>query len=338
MNLAEKKTVICALSGGVDSAVTALLLKQKYNVQGIFLKMHNNLDEAKAQKMADKLEIPLIIIDVRKEFRERVIKLFLQEYQNNKTPNPCIICNKDLKFYFLLKYLQKLNAEFVATGHYARIIRENNNYHLLRARYLKKDQSYFLYRLTHKDLEKIIFPLGEYDKNAILKIARQNNLINDEYQESQEICFISDNINDYLKQHLGEKRGKIIDINGQILGDHQGLHFYTIGQRRGIGFSGGPFYVVKKDKKNNILIVSKNKKDLAQKIFEIIDSNWINKISFPIKAKVKIRNKSKLYDTILSREKSRYVAELKEAEIGITLGQSAVFYQGDEVLGGGIIA
>ena len=338
MNPIEKKRVLCALSGGVDSAVMVLILKNIYIVEGIFLKMHDNSDEVKAQKMADKLQIPLTIIDVRREFRERVIKLFLQEYKNNKTPNPCIICNKNLKFYFLLEHLKKFKFDFVATGHYARIIRENNNCHLLRATYLKKDQSYFLYRLTQEDLEKVIFPLGEYDKNAILKIARQNNLINDEYQESQEICFISDNINDYLKQHLGEKRGKIIDINGQILGDHQGLHFYTIGQRRGIGFSGGPFYVVKKDKKNNILIVSKNKKDLAQKIFEIIDSNWINKISFPIKAKVKIRNKSKLYDTILSREKSRYVAELKEAEIGITLGQSAVFYQGDEVLGGGIIA
>lgn len=329
--------VICALSGGVDSAVAALLLKKKYFVQGIFLKINDDIDkksELKVKIIAEKLNIPLKIVDLRKEFQQRVVQPFLKEYQKNRTPNPCVICNKELKFYFLLKELKKINGDFIATGHYARIRKRVNNYYLLRARILHKDQSYFLYRLTQKDLKKIIFPLGDLDKKEILEIAKQNNLIDDKYQESQEICFIDANIKDYLKEHLGEKRGEIVDINGNFLDYHSGLHFYTIGQRREIGLSGGPFYVVKKDKINNFLFVSRNKQDLEGTFLKLKEINWVNKINFPIKAKVKIRSKGKLLDAII---KKGGIVELKNKEIAITEGQSAVFYQGDIILGGGII-
>ncbi len=328
--------IICALSGGADSAVMALILKQKHNIRGVFLKMHNFSDEGRAKEIAKKLEIPLDIIDVREEFQGRVISPFLEAYQANKTPNPCVVCNKELKFYFLLKQLEKFPG-LVATGHYARIRKKDDKYYLLRAKIKAKDQSYFLYRLTQKDLSKIIFPLAEFSKKEILNIAQKNNLIDSFYQESQEICFVNDNVKNYLAKNLGQMSGKIIDINGNILGNHLGLHFYTLGQRRGIGFSGGPYYVIKKDKNNNFLVVSKNKNHLIQRSFKITDVNWINKINFPIKAKVKIRSKSEIQSAIINKLEKSYFIELKNEEIGITAGQSAVFYKEDEVLGGGII-
>lgn len=329
--------VICALSGGVDSAVMTLILKEKHNVRGIFLKMHSCSDEKKVKKIAEKLKIPLDIIDVRKEFQKRVIIPFIKTYKNNQTPNPCVICNKELKFYFLLEQLKKFSVDFVATGHYARIKKIDNSYHLLRAKIESKDQSYFLYRLTQEDLKKIIFPLANFNKKEILEIAKRNHLIDNFYQESQEICFIKDNIGDYLQKKIGQNQGKIVNINGKILGEHQGLHFYTIGQRRGIGFSGGPFYVIKKDIKNNILVVSSDKKDLSKIFFGIIEVNWINKINFPINVKVKVRSKGRLRAATIIKKEKDYFVELQEGEEGITPGQSAVFYKGDEVLGGGII-
>lgn len=332
--------VICALSGGVDSAVAALFLKKKYSIQGVFLKTNDDIDkkaELKVKIIAEKLNIPLKIVDLRKEFQQKVVQPFLKEYQKNRTPNPCVFCNKNFKFYFLFEQLIKFDANFISTGHYARIKKKKNSYHLLRAKSSRKDQSYFLYRLTQKDLKKIIFPLGDLDKKEILEIAKQNNLIDDKYQESQEICFIKDNIRDYLQKKIGQNQGKIVNIDGKILGEHQGLHFYTIGQRRGIGFSDGPFYIVKKDRKDNVLIISKNKKDLDKKYFKITEVSWINKVDFPLNVRVKVRSNSKLkVATIIKKEKD-YFIELQEEEKGITPGQSAVFYKGDEILGGGII-
>ena len=340
--LKSKKRVICAMSGGVDSSVAAALLKRAgFDVIGVFMKLDklkSPKNEKRAKLVAKKLNISFYVQDFRKEFKERVIKPFIKECKKGKTPNPCIVCNKEIKFKLLFKQLSRFKADFIATGHYARI-RDNR---LLKGMDRNKDQSYFLWRLTSKLLNKILFPIGGYTKREVKQLAGTFNLSVKDSAESQEICFIKSTVNDFLKECLKEKPGGIIDTKGKVIGKHQGLWFYTIGQRKGIKLAGGPFYVMDKNLDKNFLVVTKNEKDLYKKELVAKNVNWIldkaPKLPLKAKAKIRYRHEASLV-TIEGKSKTKSCKLIfNKPQRAITLGQSVVFYKGQEVLGGGIIS
>lgn len=345
--------VIVAMSGGVDSSVAAAILKKNgYDVVGVFMKFWQEPNrksenrccsvEAKrdAQRVAIKLGIPLQIIDVKKEFKKRVVDYFINEYEKGNTPNPCVMCNKYIKFKFLIDEMTELKADFVATGHYARIGKSQiPNPKLLVARDKTKDQTYFLWTLKQNQLKKILFPIGNYAKEQVREMAKKFSLPVFKKKDSQEICFINTCIEDFLKKYIKQKSGPIITIDGKKVGEHEGLVFYTIGQRKGIKIGGtGPYYVIKKDFKRNALIVSNppaggQNKDLLQKELVVKNVNWVSGKSYNGKCKVKIRSMTKMADATIKRNKVIF----NKPQRAITSGQSAVFYKKNEVLGGGII-
>ena len=345
------------MSGGIDSSVAAFLLYKKYQVFGITMYLGSFHKQAisRAKTICQRLKIPHHVINLEKEFQKEIINPFIKEYCQARTPNPCVWCNKRIKFGHLLKSAQKLGANYLATGHYARLQREirNSKSQILNmAKYKNRDQSYFLYRLSSAQLKKIIFPLGNMRKSQVEKIAIQNNLCFKNQKESREICFIPDN--DYRKFIENNsscfKQGPIKDLKGNILGKHQGLPFYTIGQRKGlISGSQYPLYVVQIDKKKNTIILG-SEKSLYQK--QLIAKNiiWTND-QFPIEIKngsikaeditIKIRYKhcpAKISKIFLDEVRPHQVKiEFKKAQRAITPGQSIVIYKGEQVLGGGII-
>ncbi len=353
----KSKKVISAMSGGTDSSVTTALLKKKgFDVIGIFMKFwsppqKNGLigkgnrccspeAEKRARKIADLLNIPFYVLDLREQFKRRIVDRFLKEYQKGRTPNPCVICNKEIKFGLLLEQALKLEADFLATGHYARIQKKKDRFYLEKGKDKNKDQSYFLWQLDQKQLSKTLFPLAEYTKKKVKSLAVKFNLPVLNIQESQEICFIQKSTEKFLKEHLELEPGKIIDDTGKELGTHQGLALYTIGQRKRIKLSGGPFYVYDKEPEENILRVTKNKKKLYQKEVRVENINWILEVSpkLPQKAKAKIRYRHKASPVIIHHlgKKTLHLV-FKKKQRAITPGQSAVFYKGKELLGGGII-
>lgn len=327
----KKKQVIVGLSGGVDSSTTAFLLKKKgFNVKGVSL--HLSGEKQNLDKLSKALDIPIKVIDVQSEFKNKIIDYFLKEYKKGNTPNPCVICNNKIKTSFLLKELEKQNADFIATGHYVLREKTKQGYQLLKAKDKKKDQSYFLWQLTQKKLKKTLFPLGGFKKEKIKEIAQENN-IPVKPDESQDVCFIRGETKDFLKEKLGESPGRILDEKGNVLGEHKGSFLFTIGQRKGIGLSNGPWFV--KEKKGKDIIVTKDKEKLLQKEFKIKNINWITKqLNFPFEATVKIRYNSPSSPCII-KPKGKII--LKEPKQAITPGQSAVFYKKDKLLGGGII-
>jgi len=366
-NEKRKNKVVVAMSGGVDSSVAATILKRAgFNVIGVFMKFWSESEknrligvwnkccspeaEKRARKVAEKLKIPFYVFNFEKEFKRRIVDQFLKRHKEGITPNPCVVCNKEIKFGLLLEKALKLNAEFVATGHYVRKEEVKSqklrvtSYKVLRGKDREKDQSYFLWQLNQKQLKHILFPIGQYMKEEVRNLAKEFKLpifksLN--IPESQEICFIKTTIDDFLKKYLKKKRGKIVDINGKILGQHPGLWFYTIGQRKRIGLPGGPYYVLDKDFKNNFLIVTKNEKDLYKKELICKNVNWISgkKPKLPLKAKVKIRYRhkgvvAKIYP--YTRD-TTYKVRFQKSQCAPTPGQSVVFYRGQELLGGGII-
>lgn len=329
------------MSGGVDSSVAAALLKEAgFEVWGAFLKLTDlpNFKEGEktALKIAKTLEIPFLVLDLRKEFKKIIIDKFLEEYTAGRTPNPCVICNREIKLGILLKKALSLGFDFLATGHHVR----KRNSKILKGKDKNKDQSYFLYRLTQKQLKNILFPIGDYTKDEVRKLAKKFKVSDLITSESQEICFIPKEINDFLKKHLKEKPGNIIDREGNIVGKHKGLHFYTIGQRKGIRIGGSPkpLYVLDKDLKKNILIVTQNQKDLERKELVCERVNWISgkkpKIPLRVGAKVRYRHKAGLATVKPSRNLKVVFDQPQRA---ITPGQSVVFYKGQELLGGGVI-
>jgi tRNA-specific 2-thiouridylase len=254
------------------------------------------------------------------------------------TPNPCIVCNKEIKFGLFLEKALKQKADFIATGHYAR----TKDGRLLKAKDKEKDQSYFLWRLSQKQLKKVIFPIGVHARQEVEKMAKKFKLPFAGVRKSQEICFIPGTVGEFLKNNLKSKPGQIINTRGDVLGKHQALHFYTIGQRKGIELSGGPYYVLDKDFKKNVLIVTKNERDLFKKELYIRQVNWLigKKPVFPLKINAKIRYRQKASSAkIFKKSKSEfYRLVFDKAQRAVTPGQSVVFYQGSEVLGGGIIS
>ena len=357
--------VMVAMSGGMDSSVTAALLKKAgFNVTGVFMRLadlpHLSKEEKRAKKIAKILGIPFLSLDLRKEFKKRIIERFLKEHKAGLTPNPCVVCNKEIKFGLLLEKALTLSADFVATGHYARkseLITYNlqlTTYKLLRAKDKDKDQSYFLWMLNQKQLRKILFPIGDYTRKEVENLARKFKLPVLKAKKSVEICFIKTTINDFLSNYLKSKPGQIVDVRSKVLGEHGGLHFYTIGQRKGIGLPRGPYYVMDKDIKKSLLIVTKNEKDLYKKELTAKSINWISGKPplLPLRIKTKIRYRQLALPATIYHLKSNIYRGpdfcrggrgvgcsliFEKPQRAITPGQSVVFYKGDELIGGGII-
>lgn len=344
----SKNKVAVGMSGGVDSSVTAKLLKDKgYKVVGVYLDFWKSEEGENdgfkdAKNVAAKLGIELHRVNARNEFKREVVNFFLREFQEGRTPNPCVICNPTMKFKILLEAADNFDCDFVATGHYAQIKKGE----LFQGIDKSKDQSYFLYGLTRKQLKRIIFPLGKYTKDEIREIAYEEELPVAHKPESQDICFVQNgDFRGFLEEYLEIEDGNIVDINGNILGRHAGLPFYTIGQRRGINLGGnGPYYVAAKDPENNRIIVTNDpENELLYKSEMIVSNvNWISdNITFPLETYVKIRYRTSPIKSIITPVEGNthfFKIEFSKPQKSVTPGQSAVFYgKNEEVVGGGII-
>jgi tRNA-specific 2-thiouridylase len=338
------KKILVAISGGVDSAVASFLLKQEdsFEVETAFMKLFSNKDSEKAEKrariIAKNLNLPFHVFNFEKEFKKEVIDYFIKSYKEGETPNPCVVCNKKMKFGLFLKRAQELKMDYIATGHYVIKEKKGKLFQIRRGEDRKKDQSYFLWGLNQKQLKQILFPLGKFEKEEIKRIAKEQNIVDDINNESQNICFINQKTQSFLREKLNNKPGKIINKKGEVLGKHDGLWFYTIGQRKGIKLSGGPFYVFKKDFQNNNLIVVKDKEKLMKKEINIKNVNWVSeKPELPLQVKTQIRYQGEALVSRIIKEKNDYLLKFKKGQKAVSSGQSAVFYQDDLVLGGGVI-
>lgn len=342
--------VVVALSGGIDSSVCAYLLKSKgYEVVGITAKMvdDENFEQvaSNAKAVADKLEIEHIILDLSKTFKKKVINYFIDSYKCAATPNPCIVCNKSIKWGAILDYaLKKVNADFMATGHYAKIIKEDDKYLLYPALDEKKDQLYYLFELTQEQLSKTLFPLAKLTKDQARIIAFENDLPSKSAKESQDICFIKKPITtkDYILEHVEPKEGNFVHIEtGEVLGTHEGFYQYTIGQRKGIGVSySEPLYIVKIDSENNIIYLG-SEKDVLQTNFLVEKMNWHDdKYQLPFEAMVKIRyNMQAKKALIVQKGKKQIKILFYEPVMATSKGQAAVIYdfKDGHLIGGGWI-
>ncbi|OQM34377.1 tRNA 2-thiouridine(34) synthase MnmA [bacterium endosymbiont of Pedicinus badii] len=353
------KKVVIGISGGVDSSIAAWMLKKiGYQVEAVFMQNweeDQNCDSKKdfliSQMVCKKLGIPIEKINFSYEYWEKVFKKFILDYKSGYTPNPDILCNKEIKFKVFLNFaIEQLNANYIATGHYVRKLVIQNRTFLIKGKDQKKDQSYFLYSLNEKQISKCLFPIGHLKKKIVRKIAKNLRLINAKKKSSTGICFIGEKkFQNFIKKYIPKNPGKIVSSTGEELGLHNGLHLYTIGQRKGIriggkkGFQNFPWYVVKKDIKKNFLFVSqgKNNLDLFSKIIKIKNFHMINKNFFrlPIKCKAKIRYQQKEEKCILKKNKNTksVYAVFKNPVYAATIGQSIVFYVKNCCIGGGII-
>ncbi len=339
------KKIAIGLSGGVDSSAAALLLlEQGYDVTGVILRLkpgnYADSDIADAQKIADCLGIELKILDRRDYFRKAVIEPFVEEYLSARTPNPCVECNAAVKFGTMLDYALEIGCDGIATGHYAKIEEKNGRF-LLRRSESAKDQSYFLFRLTQHQLSKAIFPLEGMDKEEIRLKAEKAGLPVARKSDSQEICFVPDD--DYIAYlsslGISSPKGKFIDINGNVLGEHSGIINYTIGQRKGLGAFGKPMFVTAMNAADNTVTIGENGSQYSSG-FVADKLNFIpfDKLEEPIKANVKIRFKAKEQPALITPNADGTVTVVfDEPQRSVTPGQSAVFYDGDTVIGGGRI-
>jgi tRNA-uridine 2-sulfurtransferase len=359
MRKEAKKRVIVGLSAGVDSsAAAALLKKQGYDVVAVFMhfwkepgqdvlrenKCCSTESQQDARKIAQILDIPLYTANVAKEFKKEVVDYFLEETKAGRTPNPCVVCNERIKFNFLFKKMLEMDADYVATGHYAEIKEIGGKYHLYTSCDEEKDQTYFLYSLSQKQLSRILFPVGKYKKTEIRKMAQKDDLPVFNKDDSQGLCFTPEKSpREFIKRNLKLSSGDVVSTKGKKIGTHEGLELYTVGQRKGINIGGtGPYYVVSRDFKKNQLIVTNDENDPAihKKTMLVEIKNWIaGEPEFPREINVKIRYRHPLVRAIIKKNKGHICeVEFKEPQKAVTPGQSAVFYTDDkEVLGGGII-
>ncbi|MCR4392959.1 MAG: tRNA 2-thiouridine(34) synthase MnmA [Dehalococcoidales bacterium] len=343
----SEKNVFVAMSGGVDSSLSAYLLKKEgYRVSGIHLEIKAEDqfvpdEHADLEETCQILGIPLHYLHVETEFRERVIEYFCEEYAMGRTPNPCIWCNRRIKFGILLNKILEMGGDFLATGHYARIKYTDSLYHLLKGVDRDKDQSYFLYVLDQSVLSRIIFPLGGMYKDQVKNMAADLGLPAVKRQESQDICFLPDqDYASFVARHRQPVPGEIVDTSGGVLGRHRGLIYYTVGQRQGIGLGGSKrMYVIRKDAATNRLIVG-SREELYRDSLIAENLNWISGMAPTGKVEVtcKIRYRSPEVEATVEMKGALAEVRFKEPQLAIAPGQSIVFYCNDEVIGGGIIA
>lgn len=335
------KKVLIALSGGVDSAVCAHLIKEQgYEIEGATLVLHDNPkgEVEGAKKICDMMGIKHHVFEFKKDFSNIIIKNFIENYTSAKTPNPCVICNEKIKFGLLMDKAFELGFDKIATGHYARIENDNGILRLKKAKDHQKDQSYVLYRLGQKQLSSVLFPLGDLTKDEVRKIAQSAGIPSADREESQENCFIEGEYTDFLLKKLSPEQvcpGDIFDVNGNnMVRKHKGLIYYTIGQRSGLGLTTEkPVYVISMDAKNNALIVGEKEHIYSKELF-VENIKWSGpKPDFPLKAYVKIRRMHK--PALAEIIENKVIFE--EPQASITPGQSAVFYVEDTVIGGGFI-
>ena len=355
----KKRKIAVGLSGGVDSSETAALLKNEgHDVSGLLMSIYDeNIiidtagknacygpnkanDIASARSVCKTLDIPFHVIDLKKEFSKCVIEYFRNDYLEGRTPNPCIVCNRELKFGLLLKKASEKGIEFekFATGHYARIVKTGGRFLLKRPKDSTKDQTYFLYSLSQSQLADIVFPLGEYDKNTVREMAKSIGLHTSERPESQDFIAGGDYYSLFTEEET--KEGDIVDETGLVLGKHKGIVYYTIGQRRGLGIAAPqPLYVTKIDAGTNRIVVSDRDKAFSEGLIAT-DLNLIavERLDRPYKVKAKIRlNQEETTATIFPHEKDKAKVLFEAHQMSVTPGQSVVLYEGDIVFGGGII-
>jgi len=350
--------VVVGMSGGVDSSVAAYLLKkQGYDVIGVFMKNWEEKDEygictseedyADVRRVCDQIGIPYYTVNFEKEYWDRVFIYFLDEYKKGRTPNPDVMCNKEIKFKAFLDYALKIGADYLATGHYARVDYCDGEFRLLKGIDPGKDQSYFLCTLGQKQLSKSMFPLGGMYKKEVREIARSAGLHTAEKKDSTGICFIGErNFKEFLKSYLPAQPGEIRSISGELLGKHEGLMFYTYGQRKGLGIGGThegkPWFVADKDIKNNILYVAQGEDNPALYSYglEACEVHWVSGKSpeenFECTAKFRYRQPDQEVSVRLI-EHNRCRVVFKKPQRSITPGQFVVFYQNEICLGGGVI-
>lgn len=342
--------IAVGLSGGVDSSVVLLILKEQgYDVTGVHMQCWDyneegctgEKDKADAVAICSQLEVPFKFLDFQKEYNQKVIDNFYEEYEKGRTPNPDVLCNKEIKFGLFLDWAMSNGFDAVATGHYAKIITTDLP-RLFIPKDTSKDQTYFLYRLDSNKLSKIMFPLGDLLKSEVKEIAFQNNLKNYNKPESMGICFIGKvNVKEFLKRRLSEKTGNVLNINGEVIGKHKGVPFYTVGQRHGFEvykYTGEPVYVISKNAKDNTIVVG-SESEAKIREFEVKEISFVSEIlENENSIMVRIRHLGNLYPAKVSFNGESAKVLLNEKVFGIAPGQSCVFYSlSGQVLGGGII-
>jgi len=341
------KKVLIAMSGGVDSSVSALLLKKAgYTIRGITMCLGVTYEDRRkccsresindAKRICAQLGIEHHLIDFSKELEQYVIKDFIEKYKNGMTPNPCVECNRILKFEKLIKIAKASGFDYIATGHYAKIVNQNGSLFVAKAKDKKKDQSYFLYSIKREYLKDIIFPLSDLTKEEVRKIAKEENLHVNDKEQSQDICFIKNDYREFLKNYMEEKEGFFIDKEGNILGKHKGIHNYTIGQRHGLGLGyHKTLYVIRIISDKNLIVLGDEKDLYSSKLVAGNLNLFIDDKNFTCTAKIRYNHKPAHCDVKIKNNLA-YVS-FKEKQRAITPGQSVVFYKDELVLGGGII-
>ncbi len=348
------KRVFVGLSGGVDSAVSAALLRERgFEVTGVFIKAWQPewmsctwRDERRdAMKVAIALDIPFLFLDFEKEYKQGVVDKMIAEYKSGRTPNPDVLCNREIKFGSFWQKAKELGADYIATGHYAQVQSTPDNLQLTEGKDKEKDQSYFLWTLTEEDLFHTIFPVGELPKSEVRRLAEKFKLPVAEKKDSQGICFLGEvSMEEFLSHYVKAVPGKVLNTEGKVIGKHEGLVYYTIGERRGFEVtkkdtSSGPFYIVAKDQETNSLVVSDKEEEILEfspnKVV-LKNVNWINE---PESANLsaRIRYRGEKLNCSLSLVGKRLAVEFPHPVRGLSLGQSIVFYNGEECLGGAIM-